>query len=142
MDKTRTDGQKWLANELDLQFFIIRKCTKFQSNRLILSKVIEYTNTQTESQKPFFLTQGVSKLEDLMKNGGGQFLHKSNALSDENRKIFNAQNLLGNSRYRLVPKNEESVDDLDSDISVKSLLRCLVYRRNKKSNVASQRFYY
>ena len=71
MDKTRTVGQKWLANELDVQFLIIRECTKFQFNCLILSKVIEYTDRQTSSQKPFFLTQGVSKRVDLMKNGGG-----------------------------------------------------------------------
>ena len=44
MEKTRTVGQKWLANELDLQFLIIREYTKFQFNRLILSKVIEYTD--------------------------------------------------------------------------------------------------
>ena len=44
MDKTITVGEKWLVNELDLQFLIIRKCTKFQSNRLILSKAIVYTN--------------------------------------------------------------------------------------------------
>ena len=74
MDKTRTVHQKWLANELDLQFLIIRECTKFQSNRLIISKVIEYTDRlqtgrQTPSQKTFFLTQGVSKRGDLMKNG-------------------------------------------------------------------------
>ena len=72
MDKTRTVGQKkCLANELDLQFSIIRECTKFQSNRLILSKVIEYTDRQTPSEKPFFLIQGVSKRGDLMKNGVG-----------------------------------------------------------------------
>ena len=44
MDKTRTVGQKWLANELDLHFLILKKCTKDQSNRLILSKVIVLTN--------------------------------------------------------------------------------------------------
>ena len=43
MDKTRTVGKNWLANKLDLQFLIIRECTKFQSTRLNLSKVIEYT---------------------------------------------------------------------------------------------------
>ena len=73
MDKTRTVGQKWLANEFDLQFLIIRECTKFQSKRLILSKVIEYTDRQTSSQKTFFLTQAVSKREDLTKTGGLNF---------------------------------------------------------------------
>ena len=43
MDKTKTIGQKWLANELDLHFLALKKCTKFQSNRLILSKVIVLT---------------------------------------------------------------------------------------------------
>ena len=76
MNKTRTVGQKWLANELDLQCLIITECAKFQSNRLILSKVIDYTNRQqidrqTSSQKPVLLTQGVSKRGDLMKNGWG-----------------------------------------------------------------------
>ena len=52
MDKTRTIGQKWLANELDLQFLIIRECIKFQSNRLILSKVTEYTDRQTNKHDP------------------------------------------------------------------------------------------
>ena len=49
MDKTRTVDQKWLANKLDLQFLIIREYTKFQSNRLILSKVIVYTDSQTDT---------------------------------------------------------------------------------------------
>ena len=44
MDKTRTLGQKWLANELDLHFLTLKKCTKGQSNRSILSKVIVLTN--------------------------------------------------------------------------------------------------
>ena len=43
MDKTRTVGQKWLANELDLHFLTLKKCTKGQSNRSILSKVILLT---------------------------------------------------------------------------------------------------
>ena len=79
MDKTRTIGQKWLANELDLQFLTLKKCTKGQSNRSILSKVIMYTDRhiqtdrQTPSQKPFFLTQGISKRGDLMKNEGVKF---------------------------------------------------------------------
>ena len=50
MDKTRTVGQKWLANKLDLHFLTLNKCTKFQSNRSILSKVIVYTDRQTDRQ--------------------------------------------------------------------------------------------
>ena len=92
MDKTRTVGQKWLTNKLDLQFLIIKECTKFQSNRLILSKVSEYTDRQTLSEKPFLLTQGVSKRGDLMKNGRGQILHKSNTFSDKNIKIHALKN--------------------------------------------------
>ena len=71
MDKTRTVGQKWLANELDLHFLILNKGTKFQSNRSILSKVIVYTDRQTDIQTLLrnldFRVQGVSKREDLMK---------------------------------------------------------------------------
>ena len=44
MDKTRTVGQKWLANELDLHFLTLKKCTKGQSSQSILSKVIVLTN--------------------------------------------------------------------------------------------------
>ena len=44
MDKTRTVDQKWLANELDLYFLTLKKCTKGQFNRSILSKVIVLTN--------------------------------------------------------------------------------------------------
>ena len=39
MDKTRTIGQKWLANELDLHFLALKKFTKFQSNRSIVIKL-------------------------------------------------------------------------------------------------------
>ena len=54
MDKIRTVGHKWLANELDLHFLTLEKCTKGQSNRSILSKVIVLTNykstdTQTDT---------------------------------------------------------------------------------------------
>ena len=35
-----TIGQKWLANEPDLHFSTLKKCTKGQSNRSILSNVI------------------------------------------------------------------------------------------------------
>ena len=41
MDKTRTVGQKWLANELDLHFLTLTKCTN-------LWKVIVYTDRQTD----------------------------------------------------------------------------------------------
>ena len=85
MDKTRTVGQKWLANEFDLHFLTLNKCTKFQSNRSILSKVIAYTDKQTPSRKPFFRVQWVSKRGHLTKTGGGgHILHKSNTFSDEN----------------------------------------------------------
>ena len=87
MDKTRTAGQNWLANELDLQFLIIRECTKFQSNRIILSKVVEYTDRQTDTiPKTIFSVQGVSKRGDLMKTRGGQILHKSSTFFDANVK--------------------------------------------------------
>ena len=81
MDKTRTIGQKWLANELDLHFLTLNKSTKFQSNRSILSKVIGYTDRQTArqtdrqtpSRKPFFRVQRVSKRGHLTKTGGVTF---------------------------------------------------------------------
>ena len=50
MDKTRTVRQKWLANQLDLHFLTLKKFTKGQSNRSILSKVIVCTDTQTDRQ--------------------------------------------------------------------------------------------
>ena len=51
MDKTRTVGQKWLANELDLHFLTLKKCTKGQFNRSILPKVIVLTNYKKDRQK-------------------------------------------------------------------------------------------
>ena len=101
MDETRTVGQKWLANEVDLHFLELKKCTKFQSNRLILSKVIVLTNykstdrqtdRQIHSRKPFFRVQRDSKREHLTKTGEGPILHKSNTFSDENVKIVNKTN--------------------------------------------------
>ena len=78
MNKTRTVGQKWLANQLDLQFLTVKKCTKAQSNRSILSKFIVYTGRQTSretdrppSKIPFFLTQGTQNVDMVKKNGGG-----------------------------------------------------------------------
>ena len=44
INKTRTIGQKWLANELDLHFSILKEYTKGQSNLLIFSKVIVLTD--------------------------------------------------------------------------------------------------
>ena len=51
MDKTRTIGQKWLANELDLHFLTLKKCTKGQSNRSILSIVIVLTNYKSTDRQ-------------------------------------------------------------------------------------------
>ena len=88
MDKTRTVGQKWLAQELDLQFLMIRECTKFQSSRLILSKVIEYTDRH-HPKNHFFSLWGLKtwRFDEKKAWGGGQILHKSNTFSDENVKI-------------------------------------------------------
>ena len=72
MDKTRTVGQKWLANELDLHFLTLNKCTKFQSNRSILSKVIVYTDRQTDTfAKTIFSGSEGLKTWTFDKNGGG-----------------------------------------------------------------------
>ena len=77
MDKTRIIGQKWLANELDRHFLALKKCAKFQSNRSILSKVIVYTDRQTDIQTLLrnldFRVQRDSKREDLMKTEGVKF---------------------------------------------------------------------
>ena len=102
MDKTRTVGQKWLANELDLHFLTLKKYTKGQSNQSILSKVIvltsykstdrhtdRHTERQTHWRKPFFRVEGL-KTWTFDKNGGVggvHILHKSNTFSDENVRI-------------------------------------------------------
>ena len=54
MDKTRTVGQKWLANELHLHFFTLKKYTEVEPILSMLSKVIVLTNykstdTQTDT---------------------------------------------------------------------------------------------
>ena len=66
MDKTKTVGQKWLANELDPHFLTLKKCNKGQFNRSILSKVIVYTDRQTLLRNFDFRVQEVSKLEVLL----------------------------------------------------------------------------
>ena len=101
MDKTRIVGQKWLANEVELHFLTLKKCTKGQSNRSILSKVIVLTNYKStdkiHSQKPFFQVQRVSKRGNLTKTGGGRrggyILHKSNTFSVDNIKSLFINNL-------------------------------------------------
>ena len=95
MDKTRTIDKKWLANELDLHFLVLKKCTKFQSNRSILSKVIVYTDRHTDrqspSQKPFFSHSGGLKTWRFDEKRGAQILYKSNTFSDENvKKLLSA----------------------------------------------------
>ena len=102
MDKTRTVGQKWLANELELHFLTLKRCTKGQSNRLILSKVIVLTNEtinlqthrHTFAKTIFFFWFRGSQNVDIDKNGGGgggggQILHKYNTFSDEKVKRNN-----------------------------------------------------
>ena len=94
MDKTRTIGQKWLVNELDLHFLTLNKCTKGQSNRPMLSKVIvlqtkiyEQTHRQTDTfAKTIFSGSEGLKTWTFDKNGGGPILHKSDTFSDENVK--------------------------------------------------------
>ena len=64
----------------------IKSVNSFESYR-----VYRQTVRQIPSQKPFFLTKGLSKRGDLIKNGGGggQILHKSNTFSYENVKKGN-----------------------------------------------------
>ena len=75
MDKTRTIGQKWLANELDLHFLSLKKCTKCQSNRSILSKVIVLTNYKSTDRyiRENYIFSGSEGLKTWTfdKNGGG-----------------------------------------------------------------------
>ena len=92
MDKTRTAGQKCLANELNLHFVTINKYTKGQFNRSVLSKVIVLTNykftdrhTDTFAKTIFSGSEGL-KTWTFNKNRGGQILHKSNTFSNENLK--------------------------------------------------------
>ena len=66
MGKTRSVGQKWLANEVDLHFLTLKMCTKGQSNRSILSKVILYTDKQTLLQNLDFRVQGVKFYTNLI----------------------------------------------------------------------------
>ena len=77
MDKTRTIGQKWLANKLDLHFLTLKKSTKGQFNRSILSKVIvptyyKSTDTQTDTfAKTIFSCSVGLKTCRFEKNVGG-----------------------------------------------------------------------
>ena len=59
MDKLRTVGKKWLAIELDLHFLTLKKCTKGQSNRSILSKVIVLTNYKSTDTQPDIFTKTI-----------------------------------------------------------------------------------
>ena len=91
MDKTRTVGQKWLADELNLHFLTLKNCTKGQPNRSILSKVIVLTNykstdrqTDTFAKTIFSGSDRGSQNVDISQKRGGHILHKSNNFSDEN----------------------------------------------------------
>ena len=44
MDKIRTIDKNWLVNELVLLFYVLKRCAKFQSNPIILSRVIVSTD--------------------------------------------------------------------------------------------------
>ena len=64
----KTVGQKWLANELDLNFLTLKKCTKGQSNRSILSKVIVLSNYKsTDRQTDTFVKTIFSDSKGLKK---------------------------------------------------------------------------
>ena len=96
MDKTRTIGQKWLANELDLHFLTLKKCTKGQSNRSVLSKVIVLTNYKSTDRQTgrhidtfaktiFSGSEGLKTwIFEKTRGGGSHILHKSNTFSDKN----------------------------------------------------------
>ena len=77
MDKTRTVGQKWLANELDLHFVTLKKCTKGQT---------------------IFSHSGGLRTGRFDEKRGGQIFHKSNTFSDENVK---------NKHIKILPKHKK-----------------------------------
>ena len=99
MDKTRTVGQKWLVNELELHFLTLKKFTKDQSNRPILSNLIVLKNywstdrhidrlTDKFAKTIFSCSEGFKPWTfDKNGEGGCQILHNSNTFSDENVKI-------------------------------------------------------
>ena len=59
-------GQKWLLNELVI-FLALKSCDKFQSNLIILSKVIVLTDDDKHCGKNHFFTQGISKRRENRK---------------------------------------------------------------------------
>ena len=53
MDEIRTIGKKWMVNELGLSFWALKR-SKFQSNPIILSKVIVFTDdNDTKTDRNF-----------------------------------------------------------------------------------------
>ena len=52
MNKTRTVGQKWLVNELVNSFWAFKRCVKFQSNPIILSKLIVLKDDNNDDKQP------------------------------------------------------------------------------------------
>ena len=72
MDKTRAVGQKWLDNELGLHFLTLKKCTKSQSNRSILSKVVltNYKSTDRHIRENHFFGFRGSQNVDISRGGG------------------------------------------------------------------------
>ena len=90
-DKTRTVDQKWLANELYLHLLTLKKYTKGQSNRSILSKVIVLTNYKSTG------TQQADKFLKTIFSGSERFktwtFDKTGTFSDENVKILNLKML-------------------------------------------------
>ena len=89
MDKTRTVGQTWLDNELDLSFNAIKKCSKAQSNAIIFSKFIVFIGdrqTIPDVKTVFSHSRGL-KTWRFDKNWVNDFSHKTNTFSyDENVK--------------------------------------------------------
>ena len=78
MDKTRTVGQKWLANELDLHFLTLKKY------KVIVLKNYKSTDRHIRENHFFSGSEGGLKTWSFDKNGGwggGQILHKANTFS-------------------------------------------------------------
>ena len=63
MDKTRTFTKKCLVNELVHFFWVLKTCAKFQSNPIILSRVIASTDArQTDTlYRDFRKNEGLCK---------------------------------------------------------------------------------
>ena len=94
MNKTRNVGQKCLVNELVL-FYAIKKCAKAQSNLIIFSKVIVFTDQkQTDTGVKIVFSYSRGPKEENLKN-----------LSLENSSFYQSTNFKICSKFPVDPKS-------------------------------------